>query len=82
MTGGSDGGSEVEQLLVRPEEGARAINVSRATFYAMLARGEIPSVTIGRSRRIPAEALRRWVATRVAEQTGSAAPSAGDRNAA
>ncbi|MDP9362832.1 MAG: helix-turn-helix domain-containing protein, partial [Chloroflexota bacterium] len=48
----------MEQLLVRPEEGARAIDVSRATFYKLLARGEIESVTIGRSRRVPAAALR------------------------
>lgn len=71
----------VEQLLVRPEEGARAINVSRAKFYAMLARGEIPSVTIGRSRRIPTEALRRWVETQLLEQTGEAKPIGDDQSA-
>jgi excisionase family DNA binding protein len=60
----------VEALLLKPEEAARVLNVSRTSLYEMLARGELPSLTIGRSRRVPAEALRRWVAERAREQAG------------
>ncbi|MDP9366176.1 MAG: helix-turn-helix domain-containing protein [Chloroflexota bacterium] len=71
----------MEQLLVRPEEGARVIDVSRATIYKMLSRGEIESVTIGRSRRIPAAALRSWVDARVREQKGGASEPNDGRSA-
>lgn len=47
------------------EEAARRLGVGRTTMYALLAAGEIPSVTIGRLRRIPAEALSDYVAARV-----------------
>ncbi|MEE4544652.1 helix-turn-helix domain-containing protein [Streptomyces sp. V4-01] len=46
------------------EEAARRLSVGRTTMYALLASGEIPSVTIGRLRRIPAEALNEYVAAR------------------
>ncbi|MEC3995312.1 helix-turn-helix domain-containing protein [Actinacidiphila sp. DG2A-62] len=46
------------------EEAARRLSVGRTTMYALLASGEIPSVTVGRLRRIPAEALNQYVAAR------------------
>ncbi|WP_063775866.1 helix-turn-helix domain-containing protein [Streptomyces odonnellii] len=53
------------------EEAARRLGVGRTTMYALLASGEIPSVTIGRLRRIPAEALSDYVAarTQIAQST-------------
>ena len=49
------------RLLLKPEECALALAVSRARVYEMLASGDLPSVKIGRSRRIPVAALKRWV---------------------
>ncbi|WP_237540567.1 MULTISPECIES: helix-turn-helix domain-containing protein [unclassified Streptomyces] len=46
------------------EEAARRLGVGRTTMYALLAAGEIPSIVIGRLRRIPAEALSDYVAAR------------------
>jgi excisionase family DNA binding protein len=46
------------------EEAARRLGVGRTTMYALIASGEIPSVTIGRLRRIPAHALNEYVAAR------------------
>jgi excisionase family DNA binding protein len=46
------------------EEAARRLSVGRTTMYALVASGEIPSVTVGRLRRIPAEALNDYVAAR------------------
>jgi excisionase family DNA binding protein len=63
----------MDQLLIKPEEAAKAISVSRSTFYEMLARREIESVSIGRSRRIPVAALRRWVEAQASRQNANAA---------
>ncbi|WP_329177273.1 helix-turn-helix domain-containing protein [Streptomyces sp. NBC_01477] len=46
------------------EEAARRLSVGRTTMYALLASGEIPSVAVGRLRRIPAEALNDYLAAR------------------
>ena len=59
---------EPVQLLVRPEEAARMLNVGRSTLYELLASGEIKSVKIGRSRRVAVESLRQWVARLTSEQ--------------
>ena len=45
-------------LLYTPEGAAAKIATGRTTIYALMASGELRSVKIGRSRRIPAEALR------------------------
>ncbi|NJN17255.1 MAG: helix-turn-helix domain-containing protein [Oscillochloris sp.] len=52
----------MEPLLVRVEEAARILSLSRSTVYEMLDTGELPSVRRGAARRIPLAALRDWVA--------------------
>jgi excisionase family DNA binding protein len=52
----------VEPLLVRVEEAARILSLSRSTIYEMMDAGELPSVRRGTARRIPVAALRDWVA--------------------
>ncbi|MDH6119360.1 excisionase family DNA binding protein [Kitasatospora sp. GAS204A] len=47
------------------EEAARRLGVGRTTMYALVAAGEVPSVTIGRLRRVPAQALADYMAARV-----------------
>lgn len=49
------------KLLLTVEEVANLTSLGRSTIYNLLARGEIPSITIGRSRRIPSESLRSWI---------------------
>ena len=61
-----------EELLFTPEEAFRSIKVSRAKGFQMLASGELPSIKVGRLRRIPVAALRSWVQKQVAEQTDAA----------
>ena len=53
---------ETPRLLVRVEEAATLLSLSRSKVYALMAAGELHSVTIGRSRRIPMEALTDYVA--------------------
>lgn len=49
--------NEVPVMLTVPQV-CRILQVSRSKVYQMLASGEIRSVTIGRSRRVPVAALR------------------------
>jgi excisionase family DNA binding protein len=48
-------------LLHRPEDVAALLNVARTRVYHWIATGELSSITIGRSRRIPDEELLRFV---------------------
>lgn len=45
------------QLAYPPNDAAQILGVSRATIYNLMNAGEIPSVKIGRCRRIRHEAL-------------------------
>lgn len=61
MTEKTQSAAPIEPLLVRVEEAARILCLSRSTIYEMLDRGELPSVRCGTARRIPIAALRAWV---------------------
>lgn len=52
-------------LLVSPETAAGILEVSRTQVYVMLASGELPSLKIGRLRRIPVRALEEWIASQM-----------------
>jgi excisionase family DNA binding protein len=54
-------------LLLDADEAASALSLSRAKVFAMASRGEIPSVRIGRSLRIPRDPLVAWVEGRTSE---------------
>ena len=63
----------MEPLLLTPAEVADLLGLSKSYVYELLASEALPSITIGRTRRIPRRALEDFVAARVAEQ-GSYAP--------
>jgi excisionase family DNA binding protein len=48
----------MDPILIRPEEAAQLLAVSRSKFYELLAQGVLPSVHIGRALRVPYDALR------------------------
>ena len=50
-----------DRLWLRPEEAAKVLSLGRAKVYNMIAAGELPSVRIGRSIRVPAGRLREWI---------------------
>jgi excisionase family DNA binding protein len=52
----------MEKLLLRPVEAAEAIGIGRSKVYELIARGDLPSVRIGASVRVPVDALRAWIA--------------------
>lgn len=49
------------KLLLKPEEAAEALAISRTAVYDLLGSGVLESVQIGRSRRVPVEALASYV---------------------
>ena len=51
-----------ERLLLRPEEVADALAVGRTAVFELIRTGELRSVKIGKSRRIPAEAVVEYLA--------------------
>jgi excisionase family DNA binding protein len=58
-----------EELLLTPDELCTQLKIRRATAQKMLASGELPSIKIGRLRRIPAAGLRAWLEHQVSTQT-------------
>lgn len=61
----------MDKLLLRPAEAADMLGIGRSKMYAMLASGEIPSLQIGKSIRVPVDALRQWVAAQSSEREAS-----------
>jgi excisionase family DNA binding protein len=53
-----------EKLLVTIAEAAAMASVGRSTGYALVSSGEWPCVIVGRTRKVPVEALRVWVQQR------------------
>jgi excisionase family DNA binding protein len=51
----------VDRLMLRVAEVGDAIGCSRSKAYELIASGEIPSVKVGGCRRVPVDALRRWI---------------------
>lgn len=63
----------MDRLLLRPEEAAEVLSIGRSRLYELLGRGELASVRIGTSRRVPAEDLVRYV-ERLREETHTLEP--------
>jgi excisionase family DNA binding protein len=52
---------EDRQILVTMEEAAECLRIGRTSMYALVMAGEVDSVRIGRSRRVPVGALHDYV---------------------
>jgi excisionase family DNA binding protein len=71
-------GGEYPALLLRPEEAARTLRVSRTEIFKLMRSGEIRSILIGRRRRIPVSALNDYIARKLADAgAGASAPAPG-----
>jgi excisionase family DNA binding protein len=51
-----------DRVLLRPEEVAQALSIGRSTVFALMRSGELRSVKIGKSRRVPVDAMTEYVA--------------------
>lgn len=56
-----------DKLLYRPEEAAYLLSLGRSTVFRMIGDGELPSVRIGRSVRVPHESLLNWISAKTKE---------------
>jgi excisionase family DNA binding protein len=54
-----------DEILLRVSEAARRLGIGRSLMYRLLFDGQVTSVKIGRSRRIPVGALEEFVRTKV-----------------
>jgi excisionase family DNA binding protein len=52
---------DVERELLTAEEVAIVLGVSRWKVFEMMTRRELPSVRLGRLKRVPRHALARWI---------------------
>ena len=52
--------NDIHRLLRRAEV-AIFLGIGRTKVYELIARGTVPSIRIGGSVRVPADALREWV---------------------
>jgi len=44
-------------LLLTPLDASKLLKISRSKTYELIAKGELPSITLGYSRRIPLDQL-------------------------
>jgi excisionase family DNA binding protein len=51
----------MNKLLLTPEEAAEVLSIGRTKVYALMADGDLISVRIGNSRRVPLEAVSEFV---------------------
>lgn len=56
-----------QPALLSVPEAMSALRISRSKLYDLIRSGELPSFTIGRARRIPADSLRAFIDHRVQE---------------
>lgn len=57
--------SDGRKLLLTVDEAARRLSLGRSHLYELVMRGDIDTIKLGRSRRIPAAALDRFVSERL-----------------
>lgn len=62
----------MNKLLLSIEEAGEVIGLKRSKMYALIAAGDIETVKIGKSRRVPVEALENYV-SRLREAAGATA---------
>ncbi|MBP2340195.1 excisionase family DNA binding protein [Saccharothrix coeruleofusca] len=53
--------ASVEYIVLTVEQAAERLNIGRTLMYSLVSSGEVESVLIGRLRRIPLDALTRYV---------------------
>ena len=50
-----------QQLLLKPDEVAQSLKIGRSRVYELISSQLLPSIRIGRSIRVPVDALNDWV---------------------
>lgn len=55
------------KLLITIDEAADLLNIRRTLFYRLMREGEILTIKVGRTRRVPVMSLREYVLRQVAD---------------
>lgn len=63
--------SEMAKVFLTAEEAAARLSLGRTTVFALIESGDLVSVLVGRSRRVPARAVEMFAARLVTEQCGA-----------
>jgi len=58
---------EKDTLLLKPQEVADELRISRAKAYQLIAEKQIPSIKVGSSTRVSTDALKTWVQKKAGE---------------
>ncbi len=74
--------SLLDKLLYKPEAAAARLDIGRSKLFEIIAAGDLETVQIGRSRRVPAQALEEYVARLRGRQTTAVTAPARSRTAA
>jgi excisionase family DNA binding protein len=53
------------KLLLSIEEVAASLSLGRSMVYKLVMRGDIPSITVGRMRRIPVTSLQAYISAQL-----------------
>ena len=72
--GSGENRPRVEPLLYRPAEAAEVLRVSPGKLHELIRSGEIPWMRLGEVRRVPVEALRQLIRTKVVDRTRGGTP--------
>ncbi|MBQ1118583.1 excisionase family DNA-binding protein [Streptomyces sp. B15] len=62
MSAHDPGETDPTLALLSVEEAARRLGIGRTVCYRLISSGELESVTVGRLRRVPADAVPEYVA--------------------
>jgi excisionase family DNA binding protein len=54
------------RLALRVAEFAHAVGISRSKAYELIAAGDVPSIRLGGSVRVPVDAMKTWIARQLA----------------
>ncbi|GAB2829082.1 excisionase family DNA binding protein [Lentzea nigeriaca] len=57
----------MKDMVYRVEEVARALRVGRTKVFDLIRAGELPSVKIGGSRRVPAQSVEEYLSRLISE---------------
>ena len=56
------------KLLLSVEEAANALGLGRSKVYDLISKGDLPSIKIHGSRRVPVDHLKMWIANTYSAQ--------------
>ena len=55
----------MDRQLLRIAETAEVLGIGRTRAYGLTRKGEIPSIRVGKSVRVPISALKHWIEAKV-----------------